>query len=73
MYFIVYIITVQHLCLLHWIQELVSRFNFHNFDNLRGQHTTKFDPRTVKAESNAQILFDLLFSSAAGDLSALRR
>ncbi|KAK3859832.1 hypothetical protein Pcinc_034085 [Petrolisthes cinctipes] len=53
--------------------ELVSRFNFHNFDNLRGQYTTKFDPRTVKAESNAQILFDLLFSTAAGDLSALRR
>ncbi|XP_071518904.1 glutaminase liver isoform, mitochondrial-like isoform X3 [Panulirus ornatus] len=53
--------------------ELVNRFNFHNFDNLRGHFTTKIDPRTAKAESTAQILFDLLFSAAAGDLSALRR
>ncbi|KAG7158507.1 Glutaminase liver isoform-like [Homarus americanus] len=53
--------------------EMVSRFNFHNFDNLRGHVVTKFDPRMAKAESKAQILFDLLFSAAAGDLSALRR
>lgn len=54
-------------------QELVSRFTFHNFDNLRNHITTKTDPRMAKAESRAQILFDLLFSAAAGDLSALRR
>ncbi|XP_037778751.1 glutaminase liver isoform, mitochondrial-like isoform X4 [Penaeus monodon] len=53
--------------------ELVSRFTFHNFDNLRNHITTKTDPRMAKAESRAQILFDLLFSAAAGDLSALRR
>ncbi|XP_064115781.1 glutaminase liver isoform, mitochondrial-like isoform X1 [Macrobrachium nipponense] len=53
--------------------ELVSRFTFHNFDNLRGHISTKTDPRMARAESKAQILFDLLFSAAAGDLSALRR
>ncbi|XP_050715637.1 uncharacterized protein LOC126998206 isoform X3 [Eriocheir sinensis] len=53
--------------------EMVSRFNFHNFDNLRGYSKSKQDPRTTKAESKAQILFDLLFSAAAGDISALRR
>ncbi|KAK7084025.1 hypothetical protein SK128_003480 [Halocaridina rubra] len=53
--------------------ELVSRFKFHNFDNLRGYISTKTDPRVARAESKAQILFDLLFSAAAGDLSALRR
>lgn len=52
---------------------MVSRFNFHNFDNLRGYSKSKQDPRTTKAESKAQILFDLLFSAAAGDISALRR
>ena len=55
------------------VQELVSRFNFHNFDNLRGFNQPKQDPRTAKIESKAQILFDLLFSAAAGDISALRR
>ncbi|KAK8380414.1 hypothetical protein O3P69_016770 [Scylla paramamosain] len=53
--------------------EMVSRFNFHNFDNLRGFNQPKQDPRTAKIESKAQILFDLLFSAAAGDMSALRR
>ncbi|CAL4075698.1 unnamed protein product, partial [Meganyctiphanes norvegica] len=53
--------------------ELVKRFPFHQFDNLRGHVTTKQDPRVAKMESRAQILFDLLFSVAAGDLSALRR
>ncbi|CAL4058643.1 unnamed protein product, partial [Meganyctiphanes norvegica] len=53
--------------------ELVNRFTFHHFDNLRGHVTTKQDPRMAQAESRAQVLFDLLFSVAAGDLSALRR
>ena len=52
---------------------MVSRFNFHNFDNLRGFSMSKQDPRTAKVESKAQILFDLLFSAAAGDMSAIKR
>ena len=56
-----------------FFQELVNKFKFHHFDNLRGSISTKIDPRMAKNESRAQILFDLLFSVAAGDLSALRR
>ena len=52
---------------------MVSKFKFHHFDNLRGSVSSKIDPRMAKNETRAQILFDLLFSVAAGDLSALRR
>ncbi|CAL4131065.1 unnamed protein product, partial [Meganyctiphanes norvegica] len=54
-------------------KDLVNVFNFHHFDNLRGHVNTKRDPRMAKAESRAHLLFDLLFSAAAGDLSSLRR
>ncbi|CAL4060359.1 unnamed protein product, partial [Meganyctiphanes norvegica] len=64
----------KNLCeALEGTMEIVSQFNFHHFDNLRGNTSTKKDPRMAKAESRAQMLFDLLFSAAAGDISALRR
>jgi len=53
--------------------ELVETFKFHHFDNLRGNLNDKIDPRMNKTESNAQVLFDLLFSVAACDFSSLRR
>ncbi|KAL7645764.1 UNVERIFIED_CONTAM: hypothetical protein RMT77_002659 [Armadillidium vulgare] len=53
--------------------ELVTKFKFHHFDNLRGHIGNKIDPRIGKNESKAQILFDVLFSVAAGDLSSLKR
>ncbi|XP_018006527.1 glutaminase kidney isoform, mitochondrial isoform X3 [Hyalella azteca] len=53
--------------------ELVNLFKFHHFDNLRGNTSTKIDPRVTRTESSAQVLFDLLFCVAANDVSSLRR
>lgn len=54
------------------LQELVGRFNFHKYDNIR-YASHKKDPRRYKFESTGLNIVNLLFSSASGDLSALRR
>lgn len=53
-------------------QELVAKFNFHNFDNIR-QSPKKSDPRQQKSEAKGLRVVSLLFSAAAGDIVALRR
>lgn len=53
-------------------QELVQRFNFHNFDNVR-KSKKKTDPRAQKSEAKGLSVVSLLFSAASGDLVAMRR
>ncbi|XP_072942454.1 glutaminase liver isoform, mitochondrial isoform X2 [Epargyreus clarus] len=57
---------------LQFCEELIMRFNFHKYDNIR-YASHKKDPRRYKFESTGLSIVNLLFSAASGDISALRR
>ncbi|KAI2661740.1 Glutaminase kidney isoform, mitochondrial [Labeo rohita] len=57
---------------IHFCQELVSLFNFHNYDNLR-HFAKKLDPRRQTGHERNKSVVDLMFAAYSGDVSALRR
>ncbi|MGH0157450.1 UNVERIFIED_CONTAM: hypothetical protein FKN15_033715 [Acipenser sinensis] len=57
---------------IHFCQELVSLFNFHNYDNLH-HFTKKLDPRRQPGDARNKSVVNLLFAAYSGDVSALRR
>ncbi|XP_034021943.1 glutaminase kidney isoform, mitochondrial-like isoform X1 [Thalassophryne amazonica] len=57
---------------IHFCQELVSLFNFHNYDNLR-HFVKKQDPRRQDGDDRNESVFNLMFAASSGDVSALRR
>lgn len=54
------------------LQELVTSFNFHPYDNLKHANHKK-DPRRHRYETKGLSIVNLLFSAASGDVTALRR
>ncbi|KAK6471060.1 glutaminase kidney isoform [Huso huso] len=57
---------------IHFCQDLVSLFNFHNYDNLH-HFTKKLDPRRQPGDARNKSVVNLLFAAYSGDVSALRR
>jgi hypothetical protein len=55
------------------LQEIIEKFNFHNYDILDEGQSEKIDPRKRTHEIQGYKVVNLLFAAANGDLEALKR
>lgn len=58
---------------MQFCKELVSLFDFHNYDLKGASSGRKLDPRRRKAEVQGEKVVSLLYAASYGDVTALRR
>jgi glutaminase len=56
-----------------FFRELISTFNFHNYENLAGEIHDKKDPRIPSSQHKTGSTTDLCWAANEGDLTAIRR
>ncbi len=54
-------------------QELVKRFNFHNYDSLLFELEEKVDPRRKRYQTKVNEVMSLIFAASCGDLAEVKR
>ena len=54
-----------------FLQRLVDRFSFHNFDSL--VESRKQDPRRIRSAAQTDLTYRAIFAASTGDISELKR
>jgi glutaminase len=55
------------------LQKVVAKFPFHHFDSAKRQSENKIDPCQTEVYRKSESVVAVLFSAAAGDVTAMRR